>query len=319
MMMVCVLKKSLAATAGLAMALAMGAAAGCGDDAAASDAGVRCAQAALCGAADGGPLGADAATPAQERAPSVLTSTAELMASSAAAVQRLDARGAAEYRAGHLPGAVHLDAARLRVVREQVAGQVPAPEVVFAAFADAGLDPERPVVVYEQGNGLAAARTVWALRYHGHAESSLLEQGLGGWSGELSQEPQAVQASDYPERELVETLRVDADYVLAHLDDPNVVFVDARASTEFAAAHIPGALNFDWTDNLQGGAMKSVEALGAMYAEIPREATVVVYCQTGTRASMGWLALVHAGYADVRLYDGSMAEWTQDPARPTEP
>ena len=35
---------------------------------------------------------------------------------------------------------------------------------------------------------------------------------------------------------------------------------------------------------------------------------VVAYCRTGVRASLAYLSMRHAGY-NVRLYDGSYAEW----------
>ena len=42
--------------------------------------------------------------------------------------------------------------------------------------------------------------------------------------------------------------------------------------------------------------------------------TVVTYCQTGMQASHAYFVARYIGYRDVRLYDGSMSEWTGLPA-----
>ena len=46
-------------------------------------------------------------------------------------------------------------------------------------------------------------------------------------------------------------------------------------------------------------------------ADRPGVRTVVTYCQTGMQASFDYFVARYVGYPDVRLYDGSMAEWGQ--------
>ena len=48
------------------------------------------------------------------------------------------------------------------------------------------------------------------------------------------------------------------------------------------------------------------------------EQVLVTYCQGGVRAADAALALRIAGYPRVRVYDGSWAEWGNDPALPIE-
>ena len=55
-----------------------------------------------------------------------------------------------------------------------------------------------------------------------------------------------------------------------------------------------------------------------MYAAVPK-GEVVSFCNTGQAAATNWFVMAELlGRKDVRLYDGSMSEWTQDEKRPVE-
>lgn len=87
---------------------------------------------------------------------------------------------------------------------------------------------------------------------------------------------------------------------------------------------IPGAVNLPHDNALvmRDGAYyldrdrlkASIDAL-----ELDHQAPTLVFCNTGHWAASGWFQLSEvAGLAQAALYDGSMAEWTQDDARPVQ-
>ena len=64
--------------------------------------------------------------------------------------------------------------------------------------------------------------------------------------------------------------------------------------------------------------MRPAPELAAVAAAIPA-GPVVSYCNTGHWASTNWFVLSELlGRKDVRLYYGSMVEWTADARRPVE-
>src|SRR2546421_12984520 len=105
--------------------------------------------------------------------PAILTEPAEL-ARAGPAVCVLDARGKNRYNAGHVPGAVWVDAAGWGR-----AFTVPPDAAAWSKrLGAAGIDPDTPVVVYDD-EVRDAARIWWILRYWDVKDVRLLN---GGWA-----------------------------------------------------------------------------------------------------------------------------------------
>ncbi len=79
------------------------------------------------------------------------------------------------------------------------------------------------------------------------------------------------------------------------------VVLDVRTPAEFAAGHIPGAINIPHDE------------LAARLSEIPAAKTteIVVHCQAGGRAAKAEAVLAQAGYTDVLDLQGHMSGWAQ--------
>jgi thiosulfate/3-mercaptopyruvate sulfurtransferase len=234
------------------------------------------------------------------------------------------------YLDGHIPGAVFVDLDTALAGPPGVGGRHPLPEVrVFeAAMRAAGVSSDRPVVVYDSGNSIAAARAWWLLRYFGHPDVRLLDGGFGGWSA----------AGNAIERTVVSPDRGDfaarpggmplLDAESAATVARDGVLIDARAPERFrgerepvdpVAGHIPGAVNVPATDLVvAGGRFLDAEALRARFAAAGIDdgaAAVGAYCGSGVAASHQVLALSLAGIP-AALYVGSWSDWITDPGRP---
>ncbi|WP_112139057.1 sulfurtransferase [Glycomyces dulcitolivorans] len=220
----------------------------------------------------------------------------------------------AEYAAGHVPGAVWLDFDR------DVCGPVgpvggrhplPDPEALQAVLRAAGIDDGDPVLVYDDGDGMSAARTWWTLRWAGIEDVRVLTGGFKAWAGAglpLETEAPAPAAGNVTVRP--GSLPVlDADGAAAWAAEHDLV--DVRSPERYrgevepvdpVAGHIPGALNrFLGEDDLT-----DLDRVRARYETLDAPA---FYCGSGVGAARSALALTAAGRPVPPLYIGSWSDW----------
>ncbi|MEU0049138.1 sulfurtransferase [Streptomyces sp. NPDC006309] len=234
--------------------------------------------------------------------------------------------GRAAYAAGHIPGAVFVDLDRELAAAPGTTGRHPLPDLAEfgAAMRRAGVSSDRPVVVYDGGQGWAAARAWWLLRWTGHPDVRVLDGGLPSWQGELSSETPAPAEGDYrPAPAPAGLLDADAAAALARTG----VLLDARAGERYrgevepvdrVGGHIPGAVSAPTTENVgpDGRFLPAAELKDRFKAlGVSEDTEVGVYCGSGVSGAHEVLALAVAG-VPAALYVGSWSEWSSDPSRP---
>jgi thiosulfate/3-mercaptopyruvate sulfurtransferase len=239
-----------------------------------------------------------------------------------------------QYLAGHLPGARWCDLEVDLADPPGPAGRHPLPDPrrLEAALRAWGIEEQSEVVVYDQGNSVAAARAWWVLGWAGVSRVRVLDGGFQAWlaAGQpVSTQVPAPAASSIRVRPgSLPTL--DADTAAAWGRAGRLV--DVRAPERFrgevepidpVAGHIPGAVNLPTTANVQpSGHFLPVAELRQRFVAAGREGTgqqepVGVYCGSGVTAAHTVLAMRVAGI-DAVLYPGSWSEWITDPSRPVE-
>ncbi|MEU8420884.1 sulfurtransferase [Micromonospora sp. NPDC048835] len=240
--------------------------------------------------------------------------------------------GRDDYLAGHLPGAVFVDLDTALCGAPGAGGRHPLPDpaALQAALRAAGVRAGHPVVVYDGGDGLAAARAWWTLRWAGHRQVRVLHGGYPAWVGagrEVSTDAPAPPPGDVvvcPGGLPV----LDAGQAAARAAADDAVLLDVRAAPRYrgevepidpVAGHVPGAANLPAGEYVgPDGRFPAADVLSARFAAagVTEESAVGAYCGSGVTAAQAVLALHLAGRPDAALYVGSWSNWVADPARP---
>ncbi|MGW2521370.1 sulfurtransferase [Streptomyces sp. NPDC001617] len=234
--------------------------------------------------------------------------------------------GRAEYAAGHIPGAAYVDLDSELAATPGERGRHPLPDLtVFGtAMRRAGVSARTPVVVYDGGQGWAAARAWWLLRWTGHPDVRVLDGGLPTWEGELETAAPTPGEGDF-EPVAGDSGLLDADAAAA-VARVGVLF-DARAGERYrgevepidrVGGHIPGAVSAPTNENVGvDGRFLPTEQLAERFKSLgaAEGSEVGVYCGSGVSGAHEVLALAVAGIP-AALYVGSWSEWSSDPARP---
>jgi thiosulfate/3-mercaptopyruvate sulfurtransferase len=238
--------------------------------------------------------------------------------------------GIDDYVIGHVPGAAYIDLHHDIAGLPGAEGRHPMPDtVVFqAVMRAAGVRTGHPVVVYDDGDGLPAARTWWSLRYFGHDDVRVLDGGYRAWTeaGLGSTSEVAGTAGDFTASPGHMPL-LDAAGAEALARDGGLL-LDVRVAERYrgeiepidpVAGHIPGAVNAPIANTANAdGTYRTPAELRAYFDGLRDEAhsgDVGAYCGSGVTAARGVFALALAGIP-AALYVGSWSNWTADPTRP---
>jgi len=255
-----------------------------------------------------------------------------------------------DYLAAHIPGAVFVDLDADLADPPGPAGRhpLPDPQRLQAVLRAAGISAASRVVAYDDGNGLAAVRAWWLLRWAGlpAAQVAVLDGGWAAW--QQAGEPVSTQVPSPEPGDVVvvpgSMPTVDADEA-ARVGREGVL-VDARAAARYrgesepidpVAGHVPGAHNVPVLEfaGADGRWLPPAE-LAERFAGVDVAADlhsgaapvagpdggrpVAAYCGSGVTAAALVLAAERAGLRPpehpLPLYPGSWSNWVADPRRP---
>ncbi|EOL8956833.1 3-mercaptopyruvate sulfurtransferase [Cronobacter dublinensis] len=241
---------------------------------------------------------------------------------------------AQEYRAGHLPGALFFDIEALSDHASPLPHMMPRPETFAIAMRELGVNDDKHLIIYDEGNLFSAPRAWWMLRAFGVQNVSILAGGLAEWQRDgFPLQEGAVEAPEGEfEAKLDEPQIKRLTDVLLASHENTAQIVDARPAARFNAeadeprpglrrGHMPGALNVPWTELVVKGQLKTTDELHAIFARqgVNLHRPIITSCGSGVTAAVVTLALATLGASDVTLYDGSWSEWGGRQDLPVEP
>lgn len=206
------------------------------------------------------------------------------------------------------------------------------PEYMAKLLSQQGITRDTHLVLYDDMGNLNASRLYWELKKLQHKNVDLLDGGIVAWI--LQGFPVTQQATKrpapktylMPQHTLTDALTADKSDVIQAINTQSAILLDTRSMEEYIgdpnlkrSGHIPGALWFEWSRalNLENGyrqqdkaaLLKRLAQLGIQDPKTP----IITYCQSAHRAARVFSMLGSLGFEQVKLYDGSMQEYTLDP------
>jgi len=249
----------------------------------------------------------------------------------------IDIRSPEKYIENHVQGSFNKPVDQWYVVRNDLLLELPDPSDLRAIIGDLGITSRSKVVIIGQTDGAYdranPTRVAWTLIYGGISNVAILNGGITQWLAEnryvttevFTPVPQ-VYTGRFNERVII-----DKENVCFNLRSSKII--DNRVPEDFFGVsplmfsekegHIKGASNLPtpWMFT-ETGAFKNADVLNEMAAGVVgrcKDVRVITYCGVGGYGASWWYILSEVlGYQKVRLYDGSIQEWTKDPYAPVE-
>ena len=270
---------------------------------------------------------------ASENPPAVLDASLLLHTAEFDGDYRKDS-GRESWVAGHIPGSQHVDlSTQFADAGAKTHYTHAEPQAIADELAALGIARDRAVVVYDSTGTMFAARLWYLLRWIG-VDVKVLDGGLAAWKAAglpIAEGKEAPRTAAEPwkaeakrrawisKQELVERSEADDRPLVCSL--PAAQFTGSAPSRYSRRGRIPDSVNVSSRDHFDSdGTIKSRVELILAYdaAGIAAQSAgeILLYCGGGVSAAAGALALAEIGVNSVRVYDGSLEEWSADPTLP---
>lgn len=233
----------------------------------------------------------------------------------------------AEFEKAHIKGAQFFDIDEISDHTTDLPHMLPDLGDFESSVCALGISNTDIIVIYGQdGIVMGPARAWWMFRVFGHDNVCILDGGLPAWKD------QGYETTDVPSAEETGIFKATKnDALIADISEVKsqigrALIMDARPPARFAGTasepraglkmgSIPTSINIPAGSLINDKKkMKSKDELEKIFEPylLDKKASLIATCGSGVTACVIAFALFNIGIKDVRIYDGSWAQWGQE-------
>lgn len=244
---------------------------------------------------------------------------------------------------GHIENAILVDVNKIRIDRK-VDGKIltrmrPDAKSFQKFMRTNGINNDSNIVLTHRGKTpgqvAGAARLYWHLKLYDFQNIALLDGGNAAWVStleDLTDENTEITAGNYVVGKQHDEIVATMQHVQKKLNDPSTTLIDTRSLRQhigidkkdyvYAYGHIPGSRNlpYKFLHPEKGTALfftaeKLKNIISALKINMNND--LILYCNSAYECSSDWFVLHELlGHKRVRIYDGSLHQWTQYDSNP---
>ena len=226
----------------------------------------------------------------------------------------------------YIPGAQIFDIDKVADLTSPMKHMLPPNDVFVQAVSDMGIKPTDHVICYDRHGLFSSPRLWWTFMTFGHDKVSVLNGGLPAWiqaGHKTSLEPETRKGTSSHYKTNSAIIPVMHKSCVMNAIDDDIQIIDARPAGRFhgtspepreglRSGRIPGSYSLPFGDlKTADGHLKPLAELAERVGAVGIDLTKPIITSCGSGITAAGLAFVfhRLGASDIRLYDGSWAEW----------
>lgn len=232
------------------------------------------------------------------------------------------------YATQHVKGAINIWQQDLFAGKPD--GILKSPQELAQFFGSKGISENTPIILYDDGSNKYTSRLYFVLKMLGARDVKILTKNMQEWTKyrlPLTSQPTTLPKTTF-NLSLNHDMMISINDLKAKMSEGGCVLIDTRKPEEYAGqtdkskGHLPGAIHIDYREFLdKNNNFKNADELKAfpVIASLDPNQEVVLYCNSGVLASVGYYALKEIlGFSKVRVLDGGYNHWVLDENNPVE-
>ncbi len=236
-------------------------------------------------------------------------------------------KGREEYNKGHIPGAIYFDLEKNSDLDNHIPHMLPTKEKFLSFLKKNGVAPDDDIVIYDQSGFFCSSRVWFTFTYYDFKNIKILNGGIKYWNDhnyEVSDKKKTTFIKKKVQLNEKKIMVVNHEYVKKKTKDKKTLIIDARPRNRFLGleeeprkhlkkGNIPGSINIPFTSLVdKKGRILNKSILKKRFEKQINFSfikEIICTCGSGVTACNIIFGLNLLGVQNLKLYDGSWAEW----------